>query len=103
MYADIKWDLLIINSENPNEFYYQERDAAPNTGLIDTPLTDEYGVVIREPNEELSIKAGQEIIVDNLHSAKNLLLLRNQAVSKEITPLYIKPPYTANKKLNKSY
>lgn len=94
LYPDITPDIMIINSENPNEFYFQKRGKNPSIGLISDGLPGAHNVVICEPSNELKINCVQKIICENLKSAKHLLLLKDFSLDTSISPLYIKPPYT---------
>ena len=94
LYADRQCDLMVINSENPNEFYYQKSGESPNIGLVDEGIDGAYKTVICEPNDDLKINCEERIICADLKSAKHLLLLKNADIQSPLSPLYIKPPYT---------
>ncbi len=98
LYSNIKYDLIIINSENHNEFYYQKANEYPNTALVSEELPGKYNIIISEPNAYLdkSIKCDKTIICSNLKLASNLLLLKDSQLSTELSPMYIKPPYALN-------
>lgn len=99
LYPTIDAGIMIINSENNNEFYYMLRNNDASVGYLHT--TDvfdvEYSTVIYEPNEQIKsrLKCKYANICDNLRSADNLLLLSEEG-SEHLKPYYIKPSYVHN-------
>ena len=100
LYPTINADLMLINSENNNEFYYMMIDQAPSVGYFQTTeiFESEYCSVIYERNEHIQsrLKCKNPTVCDSLRAAENLLLLSEYGCE-HLKPCYIKPSYANNK------
>ena len=94
LYLNESSNLFVINSENPNEMYYQKEGEEPSVCFINDGFDGTFDTVVCEPNENLNISCNRRIICNNLRLAEHLLLLQDSDLNNEIAPLYIKPPYT---------
>ena len=91
-------DFMVINSENPNEIYYQVKGEEAKSCRIDEFESKNFSSIVIEENcpvvEKLTL--GKLTTCQDLRKAKNLLLLKN-CPSGKLEPFYIKPPYAVKK------
>lgn len=89
-------ELMVINSENPNEVYLKEQGKEAESCKNEDFDKSDFNHVIVEKNCPLEFMCKNISICKDLRKARNLLLLKDNNCN-TIEPFYIKPPYAVKK------